>query len=378
MRKRWLLVGVAVLLAALTTTPALAIGTFGPVVEVLRPGCGYQPLEASVDAAVGADGTTRGFVSFGGACGDTIRYFEGHGDTWTTATSPYHGRVLSVAWDATGTYLLYVQPHPQWAGGNEVRITKRTSDGIFTGGRRLAQPVFAGAPDDAPPTGDVAASGGSWWAVWTNISDGGYNIDLFQAKTVGTDVGPRRLTYDRRFDWEPSIALRPGDSATLAWQREDPISRLPSSAIWVATSSDDARWSRSREFELARALPNAYHYSPDLTIAGIRTYLTWSNRGRIMQADNESDFFQAHTFLTPGLDPHVAVSGQRTFVAWAANVYPGPARSFAAEREGATWSGTYVSPVTGTPQVLVGATATGGKLTVLTLSALRLYARSQI
>ncbi len=154
MRRRMLTLA---LLGALTTlltmqltTAAHAVTPFGPTVTVIQPPCADTPVNA--DAAAGADGKVHGFVNFSGVtCGRTdIWYFEGAGSSWTAVLSPYRGRVLGVANDLTGTYLLYND-------GTNTRIAKRAGT-AFTSGRPIAAPA---------QTGDVIASGGKWWAVFT-------------------------------------------------------------------------------------------------------------------------------------------------------------------------------------------------------------------
>jgi hypothetical protein len=67
--------------------------------------------------------------------------------------------VIAVAWDTTGTYLLYID------GGvtSDLRITKRLTNGTYTGGRLLSTERGL---DSNFAEGDVVATGGRWWAVW--------------------------------------------------------------------------------------------------------------------------------------------------------------------------------------------------------------------
>lgn len=97
--------------------PARAIGSFGPPVGVYDPPCAFDGF--SVDAAHDTAGVAHGFAQLW--CGEdlTIHYFEGSGGTWTQEATPYRGFVMGVAWDATGTYLLYLDVRQ----GQGVRIT---------------------------------------------------------------------------------------------------------------------------------------------------------------------------------------------------------------------------------------------------------------
>jgi hypothetical protein len=78
-------------------------------VAVYDPPCSFEAF--TVDAAQDSSGIAHGFAQlWAGSCGNNppIHYFEGTGATWTQETTPYHGSVMGVAWDVTGTYLLYL------------------------------------------------------------------------------------------------------------------------------------------------------------------------------------------------------------------------------------------------------------------------------
>ena len=61
----------------------------------------------------------------------------------------------------------------------QVRITKRLTDGTYTSGRAS----HSGA--SANSEGDVVATGGRWWAVWSALLARTLQLDLFQAYTIG-------------------------------------------------------------------------------------------------------------------------------------------------------------------------------------------------
>jgi hypothetical protein len=72
----------------------------------------------------------------------------------------------------------------------------------------------------------------------------------------------------------------------------------------------------------------------------------------------------------------LAASDGTAFLAW--ETWETPTRVFLAEEApDGTWTGTVVSPVTTRHQRLAAVAATGGKATVLMMTATRLYARTQ-
>jgi hypothetical protein len=236
MLRRALITGVvAVLTAGAVAAPAeAAVGPFHPPIAVVRPGCSFQSFAG--DAVVGRDGVTRGFIGFtGGDCDPPGRiwYFSGSGTRWTSTLSPYHGRVLGVAWDGAATYLLY-------AGTGGVSITKRTRSG-FTSGRRLSSASARG--------GDVVALGGKWWAVWAEqVPEGVLDAPtrIYQALTIGRGHAHNGLLRRQAtfrwgadylfFDDKPRLTLAPGSTASrgralLAWEGTD------GDASWVHFST---------------------------------------------------------------------------------------------------------------------------------------------
>jgi hypothetical protein len=349
------LLSLALLLAA--AMPARAVGAFGSPVTVVPSPCSF--IAADLDGALGSGGLTRGFVTYNGTgCDFEIWYFQGSGSSWTRQLSPYQGVVLGVAVDGGDTYLLF-------AASNGVWITKRTAAGVFTPGHRLSSFGIGGAVE---PRGDVIATGGTWWAVWDEpVGPGGEfaQTELFQAKTYGSDLARQRITFLlAACDEAPSLAKRPGGGAVLAWERNDcEVGAL--SDIWVASSLDGA-WT-SRPLATAGNL----NHQPDLFTAGAATFIAWTRDGRAVEADNTSGAFRSHTFVTgASFRPRVAVSLGRAFVIWTTPQN----RTFFAERVAGTWSGAYLSDP---PRPGFVVTARGGKATVLMLSGLRLFARTE-
>jgi hypothetical protein len=208
----------------------------------------------------------------------------------------------------------------------------------------------------------VIASGGTWWAVWNEPVEFG-PTELFQAKTYGTDLATQRITVNPLADDAPSLARRPGGGAVLAWQRGDAFTPQPVD-VWVATSADGAWASRPL------ATGGDQNLQPELFTAGVATFITWTRDGRVVEADNTSGVFRAHTFGTPGGRSRVAVSLGRVFVTWGTMTR----RTFFAERIAGAWSGAYLSDSPREPWVV---TAYAGKATVLMASTLRFFARTE-
>jgi hypothetical protein len=360
----------AILVLALSATPARAIGAFWPPVSVYDPPCSFDSF--SVDAAQDSNGIAHGFAQlWGDSCGNNppIRYFQGTGTTWTQQTTPYRGFVMGVAWDRTGTYLLYLDIRP----GQGIRIAKRLTDGTYTAGQLLS-PNWASSLDTL---GDVVATDGRWWAVWTEFVGAPAQLDLFQAYTIGGSFHPRqRITSDPLWDWGPTLALTPG-------------STFPLSLIWVRGNTEGES---ATQTDLHRALGSASgtwssstlttlglnNFWPDARVVGTTTYLTWIQDGRAMVADNRSGQFVSHRFTTPAIEhgrPRVGFSSGRVFVGWTTTVN----RTLVAVRIRGVWIGVYASPAgQAGRQFLVGLAPRVGKATALNVGLTsRLYATAE-
>jgi hypothetical protein len=382
MARRLLPLVAAVLLVGALAAPARAIGSFGPPVTVWDPFCDFTAF--NVDLARDTSEVAHGFADLW-ACNNTgddfrIHYFEGSGTTWTREPTPYRGFVIAVAWDATGTYLLYVD-HASF----NLRITKRLTDGTYTGGRELAS---GRALDSNLSQGDVVASGGRWWAVWREhvAPDGGpgnegHQSDLFQAYTIGGPFHPRhRITTHPDWDRTPTLALTPGSifPLVLVWERAGEEFGPPSpSDLRRATGSAAGTWSSS-----LLATAGFTNTRPDVQVAGTTTYVTWHRDGRTVVADNGGGSFVSHTFNTLGnqnigFTPRIAISAGNVFVGWTTGTSPRP-RAFVAKRVGTTWTGTFASPVAARTQVLAGVAPAGGLATAVILSlGSRIYATNE-
>jgi hypothetical protein len=350
----------AVLLSAvalvLMAVPAAALSPFGSPVEVYEPGCRSFGFDA--DGHMGSDGILRGFTSAAGdecAQNPVIRYFEQDGSSVTNVASPYRGRVVAATADSTGVYLMY-------GNASGLHLGKRQG-GSFIAGRRLTKSTFS--------YGDIIANGGDWWAVWGEPNGRGYR--LTHARTMGDDILYQRLALSgpqhNVIDWFPSVALRPGNRALMAWSRWTPSGW----AIWVATTESDGNW-RARPFSAAR--PDTTQLFPSVAVSGPTTYIAWEHGRNIVVADNASRTWKAKSFLTPGVYPKVATSAGKVFVGWT-TTNTKAARAFITQRVGSTWSGNYVSPNTPHAQVTLGVFADDGDATSLIRSPVRLYSRSQ-
>jgi hypothetical protein len=381
MARRLLPLVMAVLLVGALAAPARAIGSFGPPVNIWDPVCVFDAF--NVDLARDTSEVAHGFADLWGCPNSDFRihYFEGSGTTWTLESTPYHGFVVAVAWDATGTYLLYID-----LATFNLRITKRLTNGTYTSGRPLAS---GRALDSNLSQGDVVASGGQWWAVWReHVASGGVpgdefdQTELFQAYTIGgTNVRRERITTNPGWDSAPTLALTPATTfpLVLVWSRSGSEFGPPSpSDLRRATGNAAGTWSSS-----LLATAGFTNFRPDVQVAGTTTYVTWNRDGRTVVADNGGGSFVSHTFITPGnqnigFGPRVAVSSGNVVVGWTGGTSPRP-RAFVAKRVGSAWTGTYASPSSATrTQVLAGVAPIGGLATAVILSlGSRLYATNE-
>jgi hypothetical protein len=344
--------------------PAAAVGPFGPAATVVSAGCNFEFVTG--DAVVGSDGTTRGFVSFiGGSCGDNpqIRYFQGSGSTWTTAVSPYRGRVLGVAWDGTSTFLLHLD-------GPNIRITKRDGSG-FTPGRVLSG---HGSTGGTIPSGDVIALNGDWWAVWNEQVGGGGEFaqtDLFQARTIGPDSGRTRITFVASLDdRNPTLTLAPSRTgqAFMEWVRAD-IARGEVSTIRFAEAFPGTGWT-SRAYTPS----NRFSEAPDLFLYGGSVFGTYLQNNQVIQATNPPLGLVTNSFGF-GSEPHIGSSGGKTWVAWTGtseHLFVGEATAPGVRTQ------VDLTPGAG-PQQAIAVTGRSGKATVFGVSFQtdRLYAKTQ-
>lgn len=344
MARRVLVVAAATVAVLGVAAPAgAAPRPFGPEVTAVG-GC-----EGPSDAALAADGSLRGFASCVGTQGPAIRFFSrtAAGVVNPSVSSGFQGVVISVAQDATATYVLF-------HGFTTISIGKRTNAGAFSS--RVVD-TWGGV---SPPDGDIIASGGSWLGVWTKqVGPGGEFADseLFQS---GSGQSAHRITNRPQLDdLEPSLAYS-GTTPVMVWTRwQQPYVPGPSD-IWVAKLIGGG-W-QSRRF----ITDGTNNYSPDIATGGGLTYVTWARDGRIVVAGNSTGAFVSHTFNTPGFAPKAAVSViggdmSHLFLAWEART----GGTFFAEtpsRDALTWQGASIA---GSPTFPAAVTGYAGEATVV-------------
>jgi hypothetical protein len=275
--------------------------------------------------------------------------------------------VVAVAWDTTGTYLLYID------SALRLRISKRQADGTYIQGRLLSTTM---GPDGSLAQGDVVATGGRWWATWReHIGPGGGpgdefdQTELFQAYTVGGTYVPReRVTTSPSWDSAPALALTPGTTfpVRLVWARGGSDFGGSETDLRRALGDQDGGW-----VSATLATAGFLNFWPDVAMSGTTTYVTWNRDGRTVQASNASGSFLSHTFVTPAVQsqrPRIAVGPGQVVVGWTTAAVP--YRAFVAERTGSSWSGAAASPA-GLPrlQLLTGVATTGGNATATIVSS---------
>jgi hypothetical protein len=353
---------VAPLAPASTATYAAEARTspaFAPAAVVVDPGCTYDQDYAQ--AAVDGSGVVHGFFnvdgneSFSCASPSTWR-FAGHRLAWSAAKAPVAAQVMSVAVDTTGTYLLY-------ASSTGIHLRKRWASGTVTD-RRLST---RGLGTHIVPTGDVVARSGRWWAVWTENSLGSAGLgqtDLYQARTIGTDLARTRLTRSTSWsDADPQIALRPTSGAVLVWDRQEFAFGL-TFQVMKATSSHGV-WSIHR-FTGAGTM----NWLADVVVTKASTAITWTRDGSVLYADNAGGTWHVRS-LGPGDASRIARSAGRTFVAYDDHGYV----KLAVRGTDGTWSRALVTPLQG--RFVHAVTAYNGRATVLYTDGIRLLARTQ-
>jgi hypothetical protein len=385
MVRHWRRVGAVVLLAglvagALTALPvgaSAAAPAFGTPVTVVSAGCNFEDVTG--DVVLSGDAITRGFVAFhGGGCPaePSIRYFRQSGAGWTAITSPYRGRVMAVAADGIATWLLY-------ANGGGVHLGLRTAVGGFAASRRLSPIGLGGA---VFPTGDVVASAGRYWAVWSEqVGPGGEfaQQELFQALTLGQGhfhdgIARQRITVNSADDAEPSLTLDPAVTgsagrAVLVWARSDGAQGLVS-RLRTASAAFDGRWT-SRQWTPT----GTFAHGADLrTIFSSKVIVAaYVAGGRIVQATGAPATVATNRFTMGGSGPRATRSLGSNFTAWTNN-----AQHLALAKSGGAGSISFEVDLNrgAGPQRLIGVTAVGGKPTVLgaSFTSDRLYSIRQL
>jgi hypothetical protein len=314
-------------LALAGTVPAAAVGPFGPA-ETLYAGC----RAAGGDAAIAADGTTRAFANCTDGSSGQIWFFR---DTPASAPvrerTPYTGVVYAVAWDGADTTYVVFQT------GSQLKIGKR----IESSGAYSPLTTLTTGPAGFSFSADVVASAGQWWTVWSEMVAAGTTSarrQLFQAHTLLGVQGRTRITSTAAnvSDNDPTLAYS-GGRVTMVWSRQTTLccgGGQPSD-LWIASSTGGA-WS-SRLF----ASIGHQNRTPDLTIYGGVTWVTWERGLRIFVANNSGGTFHSVSpSAAVAIEPTIAVSGSHVFVAFDAF---DANRAVVAERSGGAWTAGQVA-----------------------------------
>lgn len=319
-RARTALAAVVALLCSLfgAIPPAAASWTTGPANTLISPGCTSSSRYA--DGAIDPGGTVRSFATFvGGSCsGSRIRYGARAGSTTTALTSPYSGVVLAVAADSTATWLLY-------RASDGTRLGGRTHGGSWKTSKRLST-KRAGS-------GDLAAVGGRWWAVWSETI--GSRASLYDARTIGRNHGRARLTWTTDTDTAPAISLRPAGGAFLAFARR----RAANGRREIVYG----RWNADKSFATTLLTSNGDNHEPDvLTMSENTVQIAWRHSTRITTALKRSGGLSGAATFSTGKRPRLAASSGHLFVAW--TTYGSPTHVRLAERSGNVWVSRDITP----------------------------------
>ncbi|HZG95591.1 MAG TPA: hypothetical protein VEZ46_12875 [Mycobacteriales bacterium] len=283
----------ALVLAPLPLSPAEASWVSAPVTATVSAGC--RASAAYADSAFDSAGVSRSFVTwYGGTCPSArIRYATQSGTRGAAVASPYYGAVLGVADDGTTTWLLY-----------------RASDGTRVGGRTRAGAwkTSVRVTTHRSGSGDIAAVGGRWWAVWSEAS--GSLASIYNARTIGGTTGRTRITTLRATDTHPALAVTPRGVAFLAFARRFASTGRREIAVF-RKATPSTPWS------LKYQTADGDNHEPDV-LAASDTSVTaaWRHGTRIHMTTNRTGSFVRRAFATPGSRPRVAASAGRYVFAW--------------------------------------------------------------
>jgi hypothetical protein len=353
MLRRSTLVVVAAVTVVLLSASAVsaAVRPFNPAQTVVG-GC----TATTGDSVMSVSGKLWGFAE---CQGSLIRFFSRNADGTVNPSEAtgFSGRVLGVAFDTTAAYVLFQT-------GDQIRIGKRTNAGAYS-----SRTVDSGLGGGTLPTGDVIAKDGQWFGVWSKqVGPGGEfaETELFFA---GSALPVRQVTFTASNvdDFEPTLAYS-ASTPVLIWTRfQSPA--LPGPSDLYKSKFVAGNWETAQPF----ATVGTNNFTPDIYIAGGRTFVTWYRDGFIWVASNPSGTFSSRMFNTGGFMPKVAASTtsgfvDHVFVAWTAfGAAPDQDRVFFAESATSgsvhmTWDGASVAPA-GTFLLGVGGSNTKGTVT---------------
>jgi hypothetical protein len=334
MARRPLLVAVVV-----ATAVALAI----PAGAVIRPFAPQQTLVGGcasfdADAVTRSTGSVVGFATCPGPSGNNIRFFSrrANGTVNPSEATGFSGSVLGVADDGTATYVLFYD-------GRDIEIGKRTNAAAYS-----SRVVDAGVgTGEFFPSGDVIARNGQWFGAWTKRVGPGGDFAQLELFSAGSVVPVTQVTHTSGdvFDSSPTMAYS-GSTPVLIWTRSTGIEDVPSADLYVSKYINGT-WQATRAFATAGQINS----TPDMHIAGGRTFVTWERDGFIWVASNPTGSFSSRRFNTGGFHPFVSASTtggvvDHIFVAWTS--FTGDRVFFAESATSGsvhmTWDGAHVGP----------------------------------
>lgn len=306
MKKRAMLSAAVMLLALGTPSAASARPASTAPVAVLSTLCtdGYIDND-NIAAGRGPGGKIHGFVKFkySERCGDQIFYFEGSGRSWRAEPTTLTGKVVDVAVDTAGAFLMYItREADNPPGTSQLKLVLRHTDGQF----EVPIPALARITDSQPEDGrgTIAVRNNLWFAVWPQYTGTPGEYTLYENRVMfgdgDPDGGPLHIgnqiatgTNPKLFmepDPEPSAGLQP----RLVWQRDGADGTKD---ILLSTGNGGL-------LEAATTVATGVPVSPDfdaLDAAGTAAgrFITWTQRtdagDRAVVADNLAGTWRTST-----------------------------------------------------------------------------------
>ncbi len=208
-------------------------------------------------ATAGSDGSVRAVAR----CDSGLVYLTGKGSSWTRSALPgtlRDARALSIADDGTASYLLADQV-PVPGNGRVTRVVRVDRHGAVTKQWTLSTNGWSS-------TGAIAARGGNWWALWSELVPGVSSPRLFHAETGAG--GAVRLTPAFENAQSPSLAWN-GSILQAVWTRGG---RYP---YLTVRQFKKGRWDRN-------ILSGVDHAGtdPSQTTTALRTAIAFQRPGR--------------------------------------------------------------------------------------------------
>ena len=262
------------------------------------------------DCAIDSDEVIHIFFAFaGGSCDlePLISYATGGGDTWRSYGTPYRGWVLGMAVDGNRRFLLFVN-------SSGVHIGEMAGDQFAQSLAVSSQPA-----DWQFSSGDVVASNGRWWAVWSERANPSQPFQMFQASTMAASsdlplhVGSKLPNV--LHNAVPSLTLDPTgpDNAVLAWMV---VLNDFSSVVRLAQAhTSNAIW-HEQAWAPPSPQPGRNAGGPDLFAGAGELYSVYGDDDTITYVRDPPSGTVSTQFQAAGYTPRVAHSDGRTWVAW--------------------------------------------------------------